>query len=224
MPIRLTPLVTGQFYHIFNRGVEARPIFLSKRDYTRAVETLRYYQFGNPSCKFCQYLKLPIKQREMIDLSHKNENRIIDIICFALMPNHFHLLLKQTAENGISKYIKIFSDSYTKYFNIKNKRNGPLLQGQFKAVLVESNEQLCHLSRYIHLNPYSSYLVKSVDETLVYPWSSFAEYLNENEREGLCQKETIMENFRHIENYKQFVLDQADYQRKLDLIKHLSLD
>lgn len=94
------------------------------------------------------------------------------------MPNHFHLLLKQTKENGISKLVANFQNSYTRYFNLKNERVGPLFQGVFKALRVKTDEQLIHVSRYIHLNPYSSSVIKSFEELKRYPWSSVEEYLH----------------------------------------------
>ena len=82
--------------------------------------------------------------------------------------NHLHLILRQLADNGISKFMANLSDSYVSCFNVKHKRKGPLFQGRFKAITVESDEQLIHLSRYIHLNPYTSYVVKTIPELFSY--------------------------------------------------------
>ncbi len=132
------------------------------------------------------------------------------------MPNHFHFLLKQLKEGGITEFLSKLCNSYTKYFNTKYKRVGPLLQGEFKAVLVESDEQLLHLSRYIHLNPLVSYIVKNLD---LYEWSSYEEYINSKSK-GVCVKENVLSFFKSPASYKQFVLDQAEYGEKLELIKH----
>ena len=83
----------------------------------------------------------------------KTSSPLVTFVSYVLMPNHFHLLVQQLTDDGISRLMKLLSDSYTRYFNTKNERVGPLLQGQFKAVRVESDEQLLHLSPYIHLNP-----------------------------------------------------------------------
>ena len=135
------------------------------------------------------------------------------------MPNHFHFLLKQTAEEGIAKFMSNFQNSYTRYFNTRHNRVGPLFQGPFRAVRVETDEQLLHLSRYIHLNPYSSFVVKNIKDLEEYQWSSFKEYLGKEK--GFCQKEIVMSFFKNPQDYRKFVFDQADYQRELQKIKHL---
>ena len=136
------------------------------------------------------------------------------------MPNHFHYLLQQKVDGGITEFVSKISNSYTKYFNTKNERVGPILQGEFKSVLVETDEQLIHLSRYIHLNPLVSYLTDNLES---YPWSSHPEYVGIN-RTSFCSKDIILKQFKSSEDYKQFVLDQEDYGRKLERIKHQTLD
>lgn len=154
---------------------------------------------------------------------YQEGKRLIEFVCFCFMSNHFHFLLKQSKDNGISKFMGQFENSYTRYFNTKYNKNGPILQGRFKAVMVEDDYQLLHLSRYIHLNPYSSFVVKNLADLESYPWSSLPEYLGKTERE-ICNKEIILSNFKTIEDYQQFVFDQADYQRNLEKIKHLLLE
>lgn len=136
------------------------------------------------------------------------------------MPNHFHLLLKQNIDNGITEFAGKFSNSYTKYYNTKYNRIGPLFQGEFKAIIIESDEQLVHVSRYIHLNPTSSNLVKNLDQ---YEWSSYPEYLGQV-KNGFCDKEVVLGHFKKIKDYQQFVLDQAGYAQELEFIKHQLLD
>lgn len=224
MPIRKYPLVTNEIYHVYNRGVEHRPIFLSKLDYQRALDSLAYYQFKNSPLSFSYFLRLPVKERQdfLSKLVTKN-SKLIEILCFCLMPNHFHLLLRQTIDNGISKYVGNFTNSYTRYFNIRNKRIGHLLQGQFKAVRIETDEQLIHISRYIHLNPFSSYIVRGLDELEDYQWSSLPEYIDKMERR-ISNPQTVLSYFKTKEKYKEFVFDRADYQRRLENIKHLALE
>lgn len=224
MPLRETPLVTGEFYHIFNRGINKQPIFLNNREYQRAQQVLSFYSFASPRRKFSKFLLLPQEDRIKFweDLKKEN-NKLVEITCFCLMPNHFHFLLKQQTNNGISRFMSNFQNSYTRYFNTKHEGIGPLLQGQFKAVRIEDENQLLHLSRYIHLNPYSSFTVKEIKDLMSYPWSSFPEYLGETEV-GICIKDIILSNFRRIEDYKKFVFDQADYQRELKVVRHLLLE
>lgn len=224
MPGRKIPLVTNQIYHVINRGTASQPIFLNRRNYLRGLETTFYYQNQNLPLRYSLFKKLPIKERTAIlDRLDRKRKFIIDIIAFSLMPNHFHFLLKQTQDNGISKFMSNLTNSYTRYFNTKNKRVGPLLQGKFKAIRIETDEQLIHVSRYIHLQAYSSYLVKTIKELVNYPYSSLPEYLNPK-KSHQCQKKIVLANFKNIQSYKKFVFDQADYQRSLQEIKHLALE
>lgn len=139
------------------------------------------------------------------------------------MPNHFHLLLKQKVDNGISKFVANFSNSYTRYLNTKTRRIGPIFQGKFQAIRIETEEHLQHVCRYIHLNPYTSYLVKDLNDLENYPYSSFPEYLGKTKKD-FCQKEDILYHFKSPKKYREFVFNQADYQRSSNRIKHLSLE
>ncbi|OGG11018.1 hypothetical protein A2Z00_03715 [Candidatus Gottesmanbacteria bacterium RBG_13_45_10] len=162
------------------------------------------------------------EERQKILLnSNTADKRLVEIICYVFMPNHFHLLVKQTREDGIRLFVARALNSYTRYSNTKRKRVGTLFQGTFKAVRVEDDEQLIHLSRYIHLNPLVSYVVKDAD-FLTYPWSSLPDYLQNNTMGVSTQY--ILSHFRSQEEYKQFVLDQVDYAKKLQDIKHLTFD
>ena len=136
------------------------------------------------------------------------------------MPNHFHFLLQQKVDGGITDFVSKISNSYTKYFNTKNQRIGPLLQGEFKSVYIETNEQLIHVSRYIHLNPLVSFLTDNLE---TYQWSSYLEYLKEV-KNNTCSKGIILDQFKSPQDYKQFVLDQENYGKKLEMIKHQLLD
>ena len=147
---------------------------------------------------------------------------MVEILCYCLMPNHFHFLLRQLKERGITRFMTRFTDSYAKYFNTKHKRNGPLFQGRFKAVRIEDDNQLLHVSRYIHLNPVVSYVV-SVDQLDAYPWSSMGEYLGLHKNQ-LSNKDLILGQFKDAKAYRSFVHDQIDYAKTLQAIEHLTID
>lgn len=224
MPGRTVPLITGEYYHIYNRGINKQPIFLGTRDFDRIMLLLEFYSFDRPKLRFSKYKQLSQKDRKIFfDQLNKKHKKLIEVISFCFMPNHFHLLIRQLKDNGISRFAGILQNSYTRYFNVKHKKIGPLLQGQFKAIRVEDDNQLLHLSRYIHLNPYTSFIVKELNELKSYQWSSFMEYIN-GENSGLCNKEIILSSFKHSKEYERFVFDQALYQRELGRIKHLSLE
>ena len=223
MPARFTPLITDYYYHVFNRGVNRQPIFEGIRSYKRFTNIIRFYNFVDYPLRFSKFLLLSTDQRREIWNRLAGTKTYVDIISYCLMPNHFHMLLKQNESGGISKFISIIQNSYTKYINIKNDRVGHLFQGQFKAVKIDSGEQLLHVSRYIHLNPYSSALVAGSNSLLNYEWSSFKEFVS-IQPYGICKKGIILNSFKSSDEYRNFVLDNADYQKNMEAIKHLTID
>lgn len=222
MSDRNFPIANDQFYHVFNRGVAKQPIFLSKKDYEQAMLTLAYYRFKNPPVRLSRFKELSNEEQDHILAGlQKDNDLLVKIVSFVLMPNHFHFLLQQVQDNGIALFVAQFSNSYTKYLNTREQRVGHLLQGVYKAVRVESGEQLIHLSRYIHLNPVVSYVIK--EEVLFeYPWSSLPHFLQGNS--SLVWTEPVLSYFASVEKYKQFILDQVEYGKKLEEIKHLILE
>lgn len=221
MPSRIFPFVNEQYYHVYNRGSEKRSIFESRRDYQRFLKTVRYYQLEGPKSKLSKFFKYRAFKPDLNNRqSFSTNEKIVDIICYCLMPNHFHFLLKQTKNRGITEFLSKISNSYTKYYNTKYSRIGPLLQGEFKAVLIEDDYQLIHVSRYIHLNPLASFLTKDLK---LYEWSSYQEYVNNNQPQ-LCNKATVLSLFKSPSEYQQFILDQVDYAKQLEIIKHQLID
>jgi putative transposase len=225
MALRQTPLVTDEIYHIFNKGVDSRPIFLVKKDYQRFIETINFYQFLSPPMRLFRFLQLSNERKAKILHQLETDNkRLVKIIAYCLIPNHFHFILEQQNEPGISFFLAQLQNSYTRYFNTKYKRVGHLLQGQFKAVRVEGEAQLIHLSRYIHLNPYSSFLIRDLSRLEEYSWSSFPDYLGIRDKNPFLENQIVLSLFKTTDDYKKFVFDRADYQRTLDVIKHLTFE
>jgi putative transposase len=212
-----------QIYHVYNRGVEKRQTFMSKRDFQRATDTINYYRFMDTPKKFSDFLSLPTELRSVyFDNIHLNLNNHVEIIAYCLMPNHFHFLVKQKKEHGITQFMTKFTNSYTKYFNKKYKRVGPLFQGIFKAVHIENDEQLVHVCRYILLNPVTAYLVE-FDDLQSYQWSSYNEYFNFSIN-SFCNTSLVKDLFPSTPDFKQFLFDQVSYARQLDNIKHLTFE
>lgn len=214
MPGRSIPLVNGEFYHLFNRGSNKQNIFLRPRDYQRFIQTFYYYQFIGPKPSFSKFTK-----HKLTTFKPLSENRLVEVHCYCLMPNHFHFLVRQMKNNGISIFLSQISNSYTKYFNLKYDKVGALLQGVFKSVRIESDEQLIHLSRYIHINPQVSGLAKNIND---YPWSSLSEYTSACS--GICLTNSILEYFSTKEEYKKFLEDQIEYGETLEALKHHVID
>jgi putative transposase len=225
MPIRKIQFVNEHYYHIFNRGVNKQPIFFNRKDYLRMLNTIEYYQHAGDFLKFSNYINLPSETRKDMFKQIQNLDKHVDIVSYILMPNHFHLLVKQNMEMGISRFLSNLQNSYTRYYNLKHDRTGHLFQGQFKSALIESDEQLLHVSRYIHLNPYSSALVKNIENLIDYEYSSFLEYQS-NSTHSLCNKSLLINNnfFKNAGSYLDFVNNNADYQKRLSLIRHLVIE
>lgn len=216
-------LVNDEIYHILNRGVEKRLTFTDKREFQRVIDAIRFYRFANLPFKLSKFFNISHDERMKILEKVERENRkLVEILSFCLMPNHFHLLLKQLLNNGITDFMSKFSNSYAKYFNTKHERIGPLFQGRFKAVHIQTDEQLIHVSRYIHLNPAVSSLIEA-EQLKNYPWSSYPEFLGLTPTK-ISNKELVLSFFRSKDKYEEFVMDQVDYGKKLNQIKHLTLE
>lgn len=188
----------GGFYHIYNRGVEKRDIFIDEFDYKMFLSYLK------------NYLSAPYpKQVRPVRASDIHEQ--IKLICFCLMPNHFHLLVKQSSQFGIVSFMRRLSNAYTKYFNERYERVGHLFQGKYKATLIQEDPYLLHLSRYIHLNS-----VELLDEyrsdLKLYPYSSYGDYLGMRNTQWVHPEEILSffktaqkTNLKDILSYQSFV-------------------
>ena len=146
------------YYHLYNRGVEKRIIFLDEQDYGVFLSYIKTYLLPKDTVSLQKIIADPEsdwkQKNKAIQLLHLNNfNNEINITCFCLMPNHFHLLIRQTTLDTIDRFMNSLCSRYVVYFNKRHKRVGPLFQGLYKAVLIKTDEQLLHLSRYIHRNP-----------------------------------------------------------------------
>lgn len=213
MPYKQAVFANGEFYHIYNRGVEKRITFLDASDYRRFVLTIEYYRYKNPPTRFS------FRNRQYLLKKVKDDRILVEIISYCLMPNHFHVLLKQVENGGITKFVSRLVNSYTKYFNTRRRRIGPLFQGSFKAIRIENDEQLLHVSRYVHLNPLIDFLTKDL---CIYRFSSYPEFCCG--KTGFCRSEYILNHFTKPLDYKKFVLDQEDYGRTIKEIERSLLE
>ena len=222
MPYRKVPFASGEIYHVFNRSIARQPIFLNQKDYQRGINVLQFYQYSNIPLRFSYYNRLPIDQKNDFFLKLKNGKKQVQILAYCFMPNHFHFLLKQLENNGIASFTSNIQNSYAKYFNIKHDRTGSLFQSMFKAIHIETDEQLLHVMRYIHLNPLTSFVVKDISALKQYPWSSLPEYLES--KPIITESSFINKFFNTVDDFEKFIVDQANYQRQLHEIKHLLLE
>lgn len=220
MPIRRYPIVTGEVYHVYNRSVARQPIFDKNYGPARFIELIDFYRFVENTMRYSYFAKLSRKlQSKYLNHLYVSKEQV-KILAFCLMPNHFHLLLRQTVDGGINRFISNVQNGYAKYINTKTKRDGSLFQSPFKSVLIESQEQLLHVSRYIHLNPLTSYVLKDASELESYPWASYVDFVSKNSR-IFVDEEILLGYFKNRRSLKRFTMDRLDYQRNLELVKHL---
>ena len=206
-------------YHVFNKSIAGYKIFNNDSEFSRMRDVVRYYQEEKPPVKYSKFIKNRSHRVGGIGCSSERE-KIVEIIAYCFMPTHLHLVLKELKENGISTFMNNILNSYTRYFNIKHNRKGPLWEGRSKKVLVETDGQLLHLTRYVHLNPVTAYLVDNPEEWLV---SSYSEYLSKvNDNDRICKYEDILDV--KPTSYRKFVEDTISYQRELAKIKELLLE
>ena len=223
MPKRKVVFTNGESYHIYNRSTGAVSIFQGKKIMDRVSSLIDYYRFPQ-KLRYSKFSTLPKDLKKAYEESFRKTTPVVEIYTFALMSNHYHFLLKQLNENGIIQYISNLQNSFAKYFNIRNKRFGSVFQGPFKAKHIEKDSYLLHLSRYIHLNPATSFLIEITDLDN-YPWTSFPYYLDrKSDNKRVVNSSFITKMVGSKEKYKKFVYDQADYQRKLSKIKGLTLE
>ena len=221
--MRENPLITGEVYHIFNKSIADFIIFNHLQEYERMILAIRYYMVKEHDNCLARFLESNQKEGQDINTilkAYLNEKpKLVDLIAYCIMPTHIHFILKQLQQNGISTFINNLLNSYTRYFNRKHKRKGPLLEGRFKSVIVKDDEQLLHLTRYIHLNPATAFLTNKPESWVA---SSYKEYLQYDALMGIC-------NFRGILNispheYKKFTENRISYQRELAKIKELVVE
>lgn len=201
--MRKHKLILNNIYHIYNRGVEKRKIFLEDRDYKRFIRNLIIFN----------------DIKAVTNIEHKNIEQIainreflVDVLAFCLMPNHFHLLLRQVTENGITKFMRKIGTGYANYFNVKYARVGALFQGKFKSVLIDNESQFIYIPHYIHLNPIDLIMPEWREKNLSkprlamnflnsYKWSSYSDYTGKPRFTLVINKDILGEYFSGTEGY-----------------------
>ena len=189
MPYRKETFYSGAYYHLFNRGVNKEPIFFERENYLFFLRQMRKYF----------------------------TNELLIIIAYCLMPNHYHLLVHLKTDE-LATVIQRFALSYAKAINKRFERVGSFFQGPFKAVQVDKNEYLLHLSRYIHFNPVDAGLVIKPE---AWEFSSYRDYIGLL-KGTLIEPEIVLSQFASPQDYQKFV---QDYQEEnIELIRHLIIE
>lgn len=189
--MRRVPFENGEYYHIFNRGVDKRKIFNHKQDYLRFLQSLDEFNQFKPVGSL--FIKNRLK-KNLVAVELLSENKLVEIVSFNLLPNHYHLILKQIIDGGISEFMKRVNGGYTQFFNFHNERDGALFQGRFKSIHIDSNEYLLYLSAYINGN-------RRVHGLLERESFCSLDYINS----GLVNLKIILNDFKNLDEYKKYV-------------------
>ncbi len=196
--MRKTSFTEGEFYHVYNRGVDKRDIFSEQYDILRFLQSMKVFNTIEPIGSIYEKSFFKTQFGSLTP-------RLIEIICYCLNPNHYHFILRQVAEKGIEKFMHRLATGYTNYFNEKYQRSGALFQGRYKAVHVNSNEYLLHLSAYINLNYLVHQLGSSASRT---SWDEFV--TDARNSESFCSRDIILEQFSSQGEYENFAKESLN--------------
>ena len=199
----------GEYYHVFNRGAHKTNLFRDDKDWMRFLFLLLYCQapVSIPNAKrfmapaaVASGFRVPLHYEDEIE-----KTRLVELVSFCIMPNHFHLILREVKENGISDYLQRVSLGYTSYFNTKHGASGHLFQGRYKSIHITDNDQLLYLSAYIHRNPRELAKWKGLEQA--YPYSSLQDLAGINRWGKLLVGDIITSQFDGTKqsNYRDFV-------------------
>ncbi len=231
----------SHIYHIYNRGVEKRKIFLDDKDRFCFVHDL--FEFNDEAPAANIYYKLPHFQSYEVGLRKIEERQkqereprkcLVEILAFCLMTNHFHLILRQKINKGIPMFMQKLGTGYTNYFNNKYERVGSLFQGKYKAILINNESHFIHLPYYIHTNPLSiiepnwlendlKNMKKAITFLESYRWSSHLDYIGKKNFPSVTQRDFLLEFFGGTAQYKIDLFHWLE-ERNIEAIKGLTLE
>lgn len=198
---------------------------MNDRDYHRFIRSMHEFNCVEPAVNLGFHFDRYGHQLVKSDFTRK-QKELVDIICFCLMPNHYHFMLRQKIDGGITEFMRKIGTGYTNYFNLKYQRVGSLFQGKFKAILIEKQAHLLYLPHYMHLNPldikipeWREQKIRSIKNALKflesYPWSSYQDYIGHKKYPALLapdyQSPTSIKNYKKdIEEWlSEFMLDSV---------------
>ncbi len=202
----------GEYYHVYNKALDSLKMLSSTEDAGRFLQCMEYFNSVTPIGSIFEHSFFKKKY-------NKKNPPLVDIVCYCVNQNHFHLVLQQRIEQGIEKYMHRIGVGYTKYYNQKYKRRGPLFVGSYHSKHIDTNEYLLHVTAYVNLNNKVHKLGNSISK------SSWDEYtLLESQIPSLCSKDIILEQFRSKKEYSKFALDALITMREKKKIKELLLE
>ncbi|OHB25328.1 MAG: hypothetical protein A2542_01840 [Parcubacteria group bacterium RIFOXYD2_FULL_52_8] len=198
-----------EFYHVYNHAVGGEGLVLDQEDSLRWLQSLREFNRIEPIGSMYEHTRE--RKRPLGKFGHRvskfgnGEEKLVDIICYCLNPNHFHLLLKQRVDNGIEHLLHRHSMGYSKYVNNKYKRRGTLYEGRFKAKLIEDNDYLLYTSAYVNLNDRVHRIGKAGSKLVRSSWGEY-----KNGIKGICEKGIIMDQYKNTAEYVHFAEDSLE--------------
>jgi putative transposase len=209
-----------EHYHLCSRGVAKQNIFIDDRDYIRFLFLILYFQspvnlfnLSRPVTSFVRSQTFNISP-DIIEQIIKQ--RMIELNTFCLMPNHFHLIIREVEEGGTAKFMQRILTAYAKYFNTKYQRTGHVFENLYYAVHIEDNNQLLYVSAYVHKNPFD--LKKNYEN---YPWSSFSDYSKTNKWGKFLNPEIILEQFDDEKDYAKWVRETSAKELEAEIEESL---
>ena len=223
--MRKEKFIPNEYYHIYNRTIMNVPVFKDGQNAKRIKQSMLFAN-STISSKIFQFLRDNEKQSEIkfieaMNMLTKGE-KLVDILCYAIMPDHYHMLIKERVDGGIINFVRKCDISITKYINTRNKRRGPIFESLFRSKHIDSNKYLTHLSTYIHLNPldiisgkewrnhklenWSKIRKKIID----YPWSSLKFFLEEKFDPIVSGEKVILEQFKNKKDYESFLCEWSE--------------
>lgn len=210
--MRKVEFADGEIYHVYNRGVEKRDIFIDERDYYRFVYGLYVFNDEQPALSARHQYRSQNERYNTASTPLLNIRRhpLVEILVFTLMPNHYHLMLRQNKESGVARFMQKLGTGYTMYFNKKYTRSGVLFQGKFKAVHVNHAAHCIHLPHYIHTNPLELNRRgrTSVDHLLGYRWSSFPDYAGKENFPYVTNRDFLLNVYGGEAEYLEYTRDR----------------
>lgn len=232
--IRKEKFVPGEFYHIYSRIVFNNPEFKS---YKNAERLALNFWIANSTIseKLFQYLRNSRNSkinREKLREIMKQGEKIVDVVCYSIMPDHYHLLLRERKENGIFTFIHKCNTAVAKYINTRNERRGPLFESRFKSKHINTNKYLLHLSLYIHLNPldfitgraWREHGIKNWNsiktKLFKYPWSSLRFFISNTDDCIVSGTDILKNQFENHKDYEKFLQDwsEEDFNKLRDIV------
>jgi len=218
--MRKVPFANDEYYHIFNRGVDKRTVFEDKFDVDRFFKGMEVFNCVKPIGSILEH-SVELRKNNTLGGPTAKVEKLVDFVSYCLNPNHFHFILSQRSDGGISEFMKRLGGGYTWYFNNKYNRNGSLFQGKFKSVHINSNEYILHLSAYVNLNDRVHNFGGPTAKIIRSSWDEYVGKTNSN----MCTKEIILDRFNNIEKFKKDSLGLVkEIARKREEVKHLLLE